>query len=179
MQGPHQKNFCDCGLYVTAIVDAFMQDPTGSSESIRVRRRRACPVYSPCLTCIALQKSKKDWWGSREPTDLRETFRKRTVELSEEWRAKRGCAAKEVTAAASKGEAGSAEGPEAEAGKGKGKEDAKDKEVMVVFDESDDEPIIMDDISHVRPKPQPRPKNKGKKGEGGGSTIGKAMRVRG
>ena len=64
-------------------------------------------------------------------------------------------------------------------GKGKGKEDAKDKEVMVVFDESDDEPIIMDDISHVRPKPQPRPKNKGKKGEGGGSTIGKAMRVRG
>ena len=123
MQGPHQKNFCDCGLYVTAIVDAFMQDPTGSSESIRVRRRRACPVYSPCLTCIALQKSKKDWWGSREPTDLRETFRKRTVELSEEWRAKRGCAAKEVAAAASKGEAGSAEGPEAEAGKGKGKEE--------------------------------------------------------
>ena len=37
LQSPMQNNFCDCGLYVLAFVEAFMQDPIASSEAIRVR----------------------------------------------------------------------------------------------------------------------------------------------
>ncbi|KAH9925397.1 uncharacterized protein BXZ73DRAFT_103279 [Epithele typhae] len=70
---PIQKNFCDCGLFVMAFVDAFMQDPEKASEAIR-------------------KGTKMTWWTEHEPDgDLREVFRGKTLELSDAW-----CTAKEA-----------------------------------------------------------------------------------
>ncbi|KAH9890080.1 hypothetical protein C8Q73DRAFT_653171 [Cubamyces lactineus] len=46
-QAPMQKNFCDCGLFVLAFVEAFMKDPVKSVERIRVRAPPSS--RSPCI----------------------------------------------------------------------------------------------------------------------------------
>ncbi|OJT12819.1 Ubiquitin-like-specific protease 2 [Trametes pubescens] len=67
-KAPMQKNFCDCGLFVLAFVEAFMKDPVHSVERI--------------------QHNQIDWYtGSME--NLREGFRERTIALSETWKKER------------------------------------------------------------------------------------------
>ncbi|CDO70841.1 hypothetical protein BN946_scf184801.g34 [Trametes cinnabarina] len=68
VKGPMQQNFCDCGLFVLAFVEAFMKDPLKSME------------------CI--QAGTSDWYtGSVD--NLREVFREKTIALSEAWKKER------------------------------------------------------------------------------------------
>ncbi|KAI0357362.1 hypothetical protein OH77DRAFT_1422202 [Trametes cingulata] len=90
-KAPMQKNFCDCGLFVLAFVEAFMKDPIHSMERIRL--------------------SQADWYtGSIE--NLREVFREKTIALSEAWKKER--AEKEGVKDSGASDKGKAKAPEAE-----------------------------------------------------------------
>ncbi len=82
-----QPNFCDCGVYVLAFVEAFMRDPIAASEAIRVRLPTSRRKFS-AETTETPQRNQLSWWDS-SLTDLRETFRDRTIQLSEEWKKER------------------------------------------------------------------------------------------
>ncbi|KAI0366641.1 hypothetical protein BV20DRAFT_1094668 [Pilatotrama ljubarskyi] len=86
-----QKNFCDCGLFVLAFVEAFMKDPIHSMERIRL--------------------SQADWYTG--PMDnLREVFREKTIALSEAWKRER--AEKEDVREGAASDKGKTKAPEAE-----------------------------------------------------------------
>ena len=87
-----QPNFCDCGVFVLAFVEAFMRDPEAASEAIRVRPARSRRT-NHAETGQYPQRSQLSWWDA-SLADLRETFRDRTILLSEEWKRER--AAKEA-----------------------------------------------------------------------------------
>ncbi|KAI0770157.1 hypothetical protein C8Q74DRAFT_1273751 [Fomes fomentarius] len=132
-KSPMQNNFCDCGLYVLAFVEAFMRDPIVSSEAIR--------------------RSSMDWY-TNTTLDLREAWRKRTLELCEQWKKER--AAKE----------GAKDEPSGS--KEKDTESAKAKPIPEVIEDSGDDL----EISEVVP-PSKTSNRGGKKG-----AVGKANRLR-
>ncbi|KAI1794794.1 hypothetical protein LXA43DRAFT_939951 [Ganoderma leucocontextum] len=150
-KSPMQTNFCDCGLFVLAFVEAFMKDPTRAGEVIR--------------------QSKAEWYlGRRE--DFREPFRKRTLEMSDQWKKERA-AKEEVKAPAQeepKEDGTSDKEKEESAKEAEEKPKSKQPETTVIEDSDDDEVII----SEVRPPP--KASRGGKKSN---TNSGKAARLRG
>ena len=122
-----------------------------------------------CVCSLRIQQGKPDWYGGRRE-DFREPFRKRTLDLSEEW--KKGRAAKEdAKASAQEGQKDEVAGDkEKEEGAKEAEEKPKPKqpEATVVEDSEDDDVVVVGEI-----RPAPKASRGGKK-----SNIGKATRLR-
>ena len=154
-----QPNFCDCGVFVLAFVEAFMRDPEAASEAIRVRPARSRrPNHAE--TGQPPQRSQLSWWDA-SLADLRETFRDRTILLSEEWKKER--AAKEGAKVVSAEDKSSSESVKA-------KPNGKARPSPEVVPDSEEDEIEISAV-HIPPKPASRG---GKKGN-----ATKAARLRG
>ncbi|RPD77389.1 hypothetical protein L226DRAFT_321252 [Lentinus tigrinus ALCF2SS1-7] len=128
-KAPMQPNFCDCGVFVLAFVEAFMRNPEASSEAIR--------------------RTELSWWDDSQ-TDLRETFRDRTILLSEEWKKER--AAKEG-AKEDNIEDNTEEG-------GKARPNGKARPSPEIVPDSEEDEIEISAV-HIPPKPVSRGGKKG------------------
>ena len=171
-----QTNFCDCGLFVLAFVDAFMKDPTRAGEVIRVCGLPIHVVSARVLSLLSprTQQGKAEWYmGRRE--NFREPFRTRTLQLSDEWKKERAAREEAKTGAQEeppKDENAADKENEESAKEVEEKPKPKQPEATVVDDSSDDDVII----SEVRPPPKA---NRGAKKSNTNSTTGRAARLRG
>ncbi|RPD62835.1 hypothetical protein L227DRAFT_437947 [Lentinus tigrinus ALCF2SS1-6] len=143
-----QPNFCDCGVFVLAFVEAFMRNPEASSEAIRVRPSRSRRT-ARAETSQPPQRTELSWWDDSQ-TDLRETFRDRTILLSEEWKKER--AAKEG-AKEDNIEENTEEG-------GKARPNGKARPSPEIVPDSEEDEIEISAV-HIPPKPVSRGGKKG------------------
>ncbi|PIL22925.1 hypothetical protein GSI_15621 [Ganoderma sinense ZZ0214-1] len=159
-KSPMQTNFCDCGLFVLAFVEAFMKDPTRAGDMIR--------------------QSQAEWYTGRRE-NFRGPFRDRTLVLSEEWKKERA-AKEDAKAGVQEGQKDKDKDKDEAAGdkdkdkdKEEGAKEAEEKpkpkqpEATVVEDSDDDDEVIISEI---------RLPSKASRGGKKGNSSGRAARIR-